>query len=568
MDTLFHNSFLGVWYKSWRERSFEKPKRLSGRPLSSMIDAPGLPGSEARLCEAQTDLRVVHECQKMGGTVRRFVAAGVIVVAGCARVSAPGSSPAPHAASTVVDRSAVPCSVSYDGAIWYRVPAGGFPPIDVRFATCGFNALARNPSPDRPRWSIPAAATQARFVFTSLQEVMSPEGTRNIERIAASHRVPVSWMVGDIRYMAYASEYNALHATNGDDAQAQFWANLHAAMRAKLPWYVPSVSILTAGEERDIRRALSYGEHAFWGITWNSRGTDATFDYGAPWGTYCADVHSYKRPQADGGCAMLAFEWTARDLTRAYLSGRESAFSTDPDDLLLRGGFSPQSGAAYARKLVDAYAAAGQTRPIVMIVQEESIDGPIAANAVILDALLDEAVRDGMKLETLTQAARDARTFSAAPRAVAFPYLAGGTEVPSEMLHGDTLYPATIDYHDARTGMTFLSGHTSPSRVFRYADYPVSRFDRPLPEVSGAEMPSLVRASVKDGWLTLTFAAPRALRFGAAIWSDPSQLKIAGPGEIRAGRAASVLIFDLKAGTNNVRYRCGGCRSTTFTYSR
>ena len=208
---------------------------------------------------------------------------------------------------------------------------------------------------------------------------MSPEGTRIIERTAAAHHVPVSWMVGDVRYMAYAADYNAFHAANGDDAQAQFWKNLHAAMQAKLPWYVPSVSILTAGEERHIRRALSFGEHAFWGITWNSRGTDGTSDYGAPWGTYCADVRSYKRPQPDGGCEMLAFEWTARDLTRAYLSGRESAFSTDPDDLLLRGGFSPKTAAAYARKLVDAYAAAGQTQPIVMIVQQESIDESLAA---------------------------------------------------------------------------------------------------------------------------------------------------------------------------------------------
>lgn len=392
-------------------------------------------------------------------------------------------------------------------------------------------------------------------------------GMRAIERIAAAHHVPVTWMVGDIRHMAFAGDYNAFHAVNGDDAQAQFYDNLHAAMKAKLPWYVPTVSILTAGEERNIRRALSFGEHAFWGITWNSRGTDATSDYGAPWGTYCADVHSYKRPQPDGGCALLAFEWTARDLTRAYLSGREAAYSTDPDDLLQRGGFSPKSAAAYIRKIVDAYAAAGEAQPIVMIVQQESVDGVRAADAVVLDALFDQAVRDGMKLETLTTAARDARTFSAAPRAVAFPYIAGGRSVASDVLHGDTLYPATIDYHDARVGMTFLSGHTVPSRVFRYADYPVSRFNRPLPEVPARELPSLLRASARDGWLTLTFAAPRALRFGAAIWSDPSHVKITGPGAIRAGRAATVLVFNLKAGVDRVRFRCARCRSTTFNYS-
>jgi hypothetical protein len=184
---------------------------------------------------------------ELNTVLRRLIAGVVIPLAACARVTTPASSlPASHAASTVVDRSAAPCTVSYDGAIWYRLPAGDFPPIDVRVAKCGFKVLGRNLSPDRPHWSIPLSATQTRFVFTSLDEVISVNGTRNIERIAAAHHVPVSWMVGDIRHMAYAADYNAFHAANGDDAQAQFWGNLHATMSAKLPWYVPSVSILTA----------------------------------------------------------------------------------------------------------------------------------------------------------------------------------------------------------------------------------------------------------------------------------------------------------------------------------
>lgn len=374
-------------------------------------------------------------------------------------------------------------------------------------------------------------------------------------------------MVGDVRHMAYAADYNAFHAANGDDAQGESYENLHAAMKAQLPWYVPSVSVLGGGEERHIQRALAFGEHAFWGITWNSRGTDGTSDYGAPWGTYCADVRSYKRPQPDGGCDLLAFEWTARDLTRAYLSGREAAFSTDPDDLQQRAGFTPNGAAAYVRKIVDAYAAAGESQPIVMIFQQESIDEVNPGDDVVLDALFGRAVRDRMHLQTLYQASTDARKFSAAPRAVAFPYLAGGNEIASDSLGGDRLYPATIDYHDARVGMTFLSGHTLPSRVFRYSDYPVSRFDRPLPEVPAAEMPSLSGASVANGWLELRFNAPRAMRFGAAIWSDPRRLNLSGADAIAAGRAAAVLTFDLKGGANVVRYRCGGCRTTTFDYS-
>jgi hypothetical protein len=496
----------------------------------------------------------------------RLIAAAVIPLAACGRVGAPVFS-LPPGASAVVDRSAFPCTVSYDGVMWYRVPAGDFPPIDVRLATCPFNALGRNASPARPRWSLPPKTTQTRFIFTALDEVISVKGTRIIERTAAARHVPVTWMVGDIHHMRYAADYNAFHRANGDDAQAQFWSDLHAAMAARLPWYVPSVSILTAGVERDVQRALSFNEHAFWGITWNSRGTDGTSDFGAPWGTYCADVRSYKRPQPGGGCSFLAFEWTARDLTRAYLSEREAAFSTDPDDLLQRAGFTPKSAAAYVRKLVDAYAAAGETQPIVMTVQEEPLDAVRASNAVVMNALFDEVAHDGMHLQTLAQAARDDRTFSAKPRAVAFPYIVGGQPFTSDVLHGDTLYPATVDYHDSRVGMTFLSGRTLPTRVFRYADYPLSRFNRPLPQVPVRELPSLLSASVKDGWLTLSFDAPRTLRFGVAIWSDPSHAKIIGPGSIRAGRAATVLVFDLKAGTNTVRYRCSGCRGTTFTYS-
>jgi hypothetical protein len=490
-----------------------------------------------------------------------------IAVAGCARVETYSQSTAAPAVRTIVDRSSMPCTVSHDGVLWYRVPAGPFPPIDVRFAQCGLERLGRDMSPARPRWSIPSGPTQTRFIAASLQQVISVAGTSSIERTARAHHVPVSWMVGDVRHMAYAADYNAFHAANGDDAQGESYVNLHDAMRAELPWYVPSVSVLAGGEERHIQRALSFGERAFWGITWNSRGTDGTSDYGAPWGTYCADVRSYKRPQPDGGCALLAFEWTARDLTRAYLSGREAAFSTDPDDLQQRAGFTPKSAAAYARKLVDAYAAAGETQPIVMIAQQESADETNPGDSVVLNALFDRAVRDGMKLQTLAQAASDARAFSAAPRAVAFPYIPGGTEVASDLLGGDTLYPATVDYHDTRAGMTFLSGHTLPSRVFRYSDYPVSRFDRPLPEVPARELPSLLGARVANGWLELRFRSPQTIRFGAAIWSDPRRLNLSGAGTIAAGRAAAVLIFDLKKGTNVVRYRCDGCRSTTFDYS-
>lgn len=466
---------------------------------------------------------------------------------------------------SVADASSQRCTVSYDGLIWYALPAGGFSPIDAKQSKCAKGALAATMYPPRPAWSIPRGATQARFVATSLQEAYVPGGMQSIEADAAPNGVPVSWMVGSYSYLANADLYRQYHSQNGDDVEAE--NAMVSPLERLFPWYVPAVAVLGAGHERNVALVQSLGEHAFWGITWNSHGTDGTFDYGAPWGSYCADPSSYKRPDPKGTCDLLAFEWTARDLTRAYLSGHEEYFSTDPDDLLLRAQFTQSGAQTYVRAIVDAYAAAGETQPIVMMSQQESAENLHAGDSGVLSALYSQAVADRMKVETLAQAATDARTFSAAPRAAAFPYIPGGVEVASSIVNGQTLYPATIDYHDAQTGMTFLAGHTMPTRAFRYADDPHSAYDVPLQALPSAQMPQLTNAAVHKGKLTLAFQAPVALHFGIAIWSDPSKLRLSGPGVTFAGRAGAVVVFDLASGPNQIVIPCGGCRSTTFSYS-
>ncbi|HZY99708.1 MAG TPA: hypothetical protein VFE36_09050 [Candidatus Baltobacteraceae bacterium] len=491
-------------------------------------------------------------CRSLGSLFAGLVASAAI--AGCAKANAP----APRLTDAVVDRSTQACVVSYDGFFWYRVPSGSFPPIELRYARCGLEHLSQDATPPLPRWSIPGGKTQTRFVATSLQQHVSLAGMQSLERLAAARHIPMTWMIGNMAYLAFARTYDAYHTNNGDDVQSAFFPSLHVLIAKSLPWYTPKVSVASAGTERLIPQGLYPGEHAFWGIAWNSRGTDGTWDIGAPWGAYCADVKSYKRPQPDGGCDLLAFEWTARDLTRAYLSGREDAFSTDPDDLLARGGFSVSSAVGYVRSIVDAYAAAGETQPIVMIAQQETPEEMHPGSAGIMDAIFARAVRDGMKAETLGQAASDARNWAAAPRAVAFPFIPGGK---------GSVYPATVDYHDTKVGMSFIGGHTLPSRIFRYAGYPVSRFNRPMPQVRAEQMPVLTGASASGGWLTLSLSAPVAIRAGAAIWTDPDRLSVRGAGAMRAGRAATILVFDLKRGRNVVRYRCPGCNGIRFDYS-
>jgi len=480
---------------------------------------------------------------------------------------------------TTADRSAGgPCSVSSDGVLWYTLPNGAFPPIDFSHVQCTAPAtITADAQPPLPQWAQPNGATQAIFVATSLQEAYSFSGMQAIEQIAAGAGVPVTWMIGNPQYLNQnATFYNAAHASNGDDVELEDSPTLRQLAAQTLPWYAPSVSVEGAGRERNISGALALGDRAFWGITWNSHGTDNTSDLGAPWGSYCADVSSYKRPSPSGDCSLVSFEWTARDLTRAVFANTnplgysaEAAYSSDPDDILLRGGFDPAAGATYARRLVDAYAAAGTSQPLVMISQQESVDEGTRGSSgddLILTSLYQQAKLDGMTPMTLRQAATAGATFSGAARSIAFPFIPGGAPTS---YNGNAFTPATIDYHDNAAGMTFISGHSLPARIFEYAQDPTSAFNRPLQETDAASpvYPDLTSVVASNGILTFYFNAPVALHFGVALWADASRLSISGTNVTPAGHAGVVMAFDLPAGSSTQSIRCQGCTSTTFTYS-
>jgi hypothetical protein len=502
---------------------------------------------------------------------RELIAAAILLLAGgCA---GRGSGLPPLAGGSngvgVFDASTAACAVSSDGFIWYTVPAGDFPPIDITREQCAASALQNRGTPRVPRWAVPTGPTQTIFVATSLQEKLPLGGMQVLEGIAQTHHVPVTWLAGSSAYLLDVSPYIAGHAQNGDDVEAE--PGLESTLETDFAWYRPIVSVQVGGAgrtQRDPAARMPLGEDAFWGIAWNSHGIDELDDLGAPWGSYCADSSSFKRPAPDGSCALLAFEWTARDLTRAYLAGEEAAFSTDPDDLQLRGGFSAKAAQQYIAVLADAYAAAGQTQPLVMVSQQESQEMFNSGDPAIMDALYARVVADGMKTETLAQAAIDARAFSARPRAVAFPFIAGGKNVASPVLSGETIYPATIDYHDASTGMTFIGGHTTPSRVFRYADYPLSTDGVPLPQVPQQQLPALTDVAVSAGTIAFQFNAPVALHYGIALWTDPAALGLSGANVHAAGHAGAVIVFDLQPGVNQISVSCAACTSTTFPYAQ
>jgi hypothetical protein len=478
------------------------------------------------------------------------------------------------------------CAVSYDGFIWYEVGPGDFPPITLRHSRCpaGSRLVAR-PSPPVPAWAVPRGRTQALFVAASFQEIPSRAGMIRLAQLAHRHAIPVTWMTGQPATFSVTGDlYDSYHRQFGDDLQtrptnhnpsAVSQTPTHFAQLAaqRFAWFRPAVAIEGSGYERGIASDISEGYRSFWGIAWNSHGLDNDYDEGTPWGAYCADPASYRRPAGDGSCSLVGLEWTARDLTRAAISDHEEFYSTDPDDLQV-AGFDRQSGAAYARALVDAYAAAGETQPLVMIVQQETDQmerapfwSELATSSAILDALYAEAKADGMRALTMSHAAREAARFAAQPRAIAFPYIPT-VAVPEAWApwsyHGP--YPATIDYHDNAVGMSFVEGRTTPVRVFPYDRAPASSAFLTLPRVQRSEMPQLVGAEFHDRTLTLDFDSPIAIRYGVALWSDPAKVRWSSTHAYitSAGRAGAVAAFDLPRGRSTLILTCAGCDGAAF----
>jgi hypothetical protein len=484
-------------------------------------------------------------------------------------------------------RGATPCRVSYDGFIWYAIGPGQVPPIAARLVECpdgSHVSTARDTVV--PQWAKPSGSTQALFAAVSFHEVVSRAGMQELGRIAHAYGIPITWMTGQpATFDAAGDLYDDFHRRFGDDLQTRPTnhnpfarsspTRTHFAelARKRFGWFRPTVAIEGAGYARDIAADMAEGYRAFWGIAWNSHGLDNDYDEGAPWGAYCADPSSYKRPDPNGRCALVGLEWTARDLTRAAISDHEAYYSTDPDDLQA-AGFDARSGAQYVRALVDAYAAAGETQPLVMVVQQEADQmgrpprgSSVAVSAALLDAIYSQAKADGMRPVTLSQAAALAKLFAGQPRAIAFPYIAS-TNVPEARTPWSYRgpYPGTIDYHDDQAGMSFIEGRATPVRVFPYARAVTTSAFVTLPRLQRSEMPTLTGAQLRDGVLTLSFDAPVAVRYGVALWSDPAKVRWSASHALitYAGRAGAVAAFDLPRGASDVVLHCTGCSSTTF----
>jgi hypothetical protein len=404
-------------------------------------------------------------------------------------------------------------------------------------------------------WAKPSGSTQAMVAIASVVYGAPTTGIASTAALAHAVNAPVTWLDADLSAVIAGASYDQYHSQYGDDISTTA-ANL-ATFKSALPWVGPSVAYEGVDAERQIAADTSVNDYGFWGIAWNSHGVDGTQDEGSPWGSYCADPTSYKRPSPQSSCSLVSLEWTARDLTRAYLANREDIFSTDPDDVTIRGGMDIATASGYEKAVVDAYAAAGQTQPLVMVLQQESTETQAnPADIPILRTLYQEAVSDGFKPVTLAQAAAAQITAGAQTRAIAFP------GIP---ISGYGAVPATIDFHDAHVGMTFVAGNTAPARIFEYDQEDNSIYNVGIPRLT--QMPKIATVIASNNKLTFHIVAPVATEYGVAIWSDPTLMGYSGSNIFPTAHAGAVVIFNLPAGTSDQSIQCSACSSTTFAYS-
>jgi hypothetical protein len=449
-------------------------------------------------------------------------------------------------------RAPASCRVSDDGLVWYEVRPGPMPPTHVAYLDCPRGGtLDDAPWTPIPRWAAPPAHTQTRFVAGSLQDEYSRSGTYTMEHLARAAGIPMTWMIGNLPSWHDNLDIYLRGRDAGDDVQTEPHDDVVAAVRANIAGFVPVVSIEGAGHERYIEAATRRGSRAIWGIAWNSSGVDVTVDRGTPWGAYCADPTSYKRPARDGRCDLLSIEWTARDLTRAFLAGHEEWYSTDPDDLQYRATMLPDDAAQYAERLVDAYAAAGEFRPLLVMAQQESGQmGDAPGSRRILSAMYARAKGDGMRCTTMRAAAAEGAAIARLPRAVAFPYLPAYAPFRRDL---EPIGSATIDYVDEHVAMTFVAGRTMPRRVFDYDVADRSAYDRGIPQRDPLDTPTVLAVAADAGGLWLRVSSPRRQRYAFALWSDADAVGADPHAIVRAGRAGFIVPVDLVTGVADVR---------------
>lgn len=205
-------------------------------------------------------------------------------------------------------------------------------------------------------------------------------GIRNIGEICHSHGIPVTWLVSPKSARCEIEMLTEFQEKYGDEIAMMFDFNLtgfkHELQREtslkltledyremlrkqkeEIEKYLPLAKVKVAGQgirtPDMLEAARLEGFIGMFGHCYCQIGTDSITDFGMPWGSFPMRVGSKELP-AKGEQGPIAFEWTMRDLNRAFHTCRPELWSTDPNDVE-RGGVCTDTNVEYWKNLFMQY---------------------------------------------------------------------------------------------------------------------------------------------------------------------------------------------------------------------
>ena len=406
--------------------------------------------------------------------------------------------------------------------------------------------------------------------------------------------VPITWFVSPESARIAARELTSWHDRHGDDVALAtpdltegMEARLKGALDAKkaqlaeardavqeaLPWAHVTIA---AGNHQDpdiarILEALDFD--ALWGFCWEQIEVDAITDRGCPWGLYY--MHPGDRLRPAPGRGVIAMEWTARDLLKAFHSGNPCLYSTDPNDVA-RGSICGWQDISYWEGLADNYLRNARYNDQVILLQHQEAhemerhegwlcytEEDIRESAVMLDAFVRH-IKPHATIMTLAEAAR---AYRARNEYTASSYMLW-EDTPHPPLNRDYAWntcpgpwPKTFLYYDRGAQMMFVENRADPVCIRNYA--------RPWDTMTYYAEPRLPRSrlvkNTQYAWdreIEIRVESPKAMPYGLCLWGDYSLYQIAeAPGLLEGKILPHELLFlryDLDEGENTLHVRLRG----------
>jgi len=414
------------------------------------------------------------------------------------------------------------------------------------------------------------------------------DGMRLLAGALHPHGVKITWSVSPESARLAARELTDWHNAHGDDVAVSTpdltsgiqhrlsgsidekkatLAGIRKEIRSALPWSNPTIASGNH-QDPDIARILDdLGFDGLWGFCWEQIEVDAITDRGCPWGFYYMDPADRLRPAQGRG--VIAMEWTARDLLKAFHSGNPCLYSTDPNDVA-RGGICSWENIDYWKALADNYLRNTRYNEQVILLQHQEAheternegwycytNEDIRESVIMLEEFV-KYIKPHARIMTLAEAARAYRsrnthTASSYMLCEDIPHPPPNPDYTWNTCPGP--WPKTFLHYDRGAQMIFIDGQVQPCCIRNYArawnttDY----YREPhIPR------PRLLR-NTRYHWnreIEIAVESPAPMPYGLALWGDYSLYQIGeAPRLLEAKILSRELLFlryDLLPGENRL----------------